>query len=121
MVSGTKLQDVRVSKKSLRGNAETVQAAHDPMLDLTRMIDGPAREARKPYEAQEEIKRKPTRKSRKRVRHRRHEQLSGRDFHAASVVRKSHGAMKKMGNKFRLLRISPDFISARPNTPTAAL
>jgi hypothetical protein len=33
-----------------------LQAAHDPMIDLARLIDGPARTARKLYDAQEEIK-----------------------------------------------------------------
>jgi hypothetical protein len=57
LVSGTKLKDVEFRKNLYAENAAAVQAAHDPMLDLARMIDGPAREARQPYEAQEEIKR----------------------------------------------------------------
>ncbi len=57
LVSDTKLKDV-VFRKNLYGKrAEALQAVHDPMLDLARIIDGPAREARNAHEAQEEIKR----------------------------------------------------------------
>ena len=37
-------------------DAAALQAAHDPMIDLARLVDGPARGARKIYDAQEEIK-----------------------------------------------------------------
>jgi Peptidase S46 len=44
-------------RKNLYGkDAAALQAAHDPMIDLARMIDAPAREARKIYNAQDEIK-----------------------------------------------------------------
>jgi hypothetical protein len=33
-----------------------VAAAHDPMIELARLVDGPAREARKVFEAQDETK-----------------------------------------------------------------
>src|SRR5213075_2179905 len=45
LVTVTKLKD-----------AAALQAAHDPMLDLARLIDRPARDARKIYDAQDEIK-----------------------------------------------------------------
>ncbi len=57
LVNGTKLKDVEVRKKLYAGNAAGLQAAHDPILDLARLIDQPAREARKIHETQEEIKR----------------------------------------------------------------
>src|SRR6266487_158832 len=57
LVSGTKLKDIEFRKNLSAKNAATLQAAHDPMLDLARMIDASAREARKAHEAQEEIKR----------------------------------------------------------------
>jgi Peptidase S46 len=57
LVSGTKLKDVEFRKNLYGKSAAAVQAAHDPMLDLAQMVDGPAREARKAHEAQEEIKR----------------------------------------------------------------
>jgi Peptidase S46 len=56
LVSGTKLKDVAVRKDLHGKDAAALQAAHDPMLDLARLIDGPARDARKIYDAQEEIK-----------------------------------------------------------------
>ena len=56
LVSGTKLKDVEIRKKLYAGDAAGLQAAHDPMLDLARLIDQPAREARKIHETQEEIK-----------------------------------------------------------------
>src|SRR3989440_3000593 len=57
LVSGTKLKDVDFRRNLYAENAAALQAAHDPMLDLARMIDAPAREARKAHETQEEIKR----------------------------------------------------------------
>jgi hypothetical protein len=56
LVSGTKLKDVAVRKNLYAKDAAALQAAHDPMIDLARLVDGPAREARKLYDAQEEIK-----------------------------------------------------------------
>ena len=55
LVSGTKLKDVAVRTELYSKDAAALQVAHDPMLDLARLIDGPAREARKTYDAQEEI------------------------------------------------------------------
>src|SRR5207244_12339459 len=56
LVSSTRLKDVAVRRDLYAKDAAALQAAHDPMLDLARMIDGPAREARKAHEAQEETK-----------------------------------------------------------------
>jgi len=56
LVTGTKLKDVAVRKELYSKDAAALQAAHDPMIDLARLIDGPAREARKIYDSQEEIK-----------------------------------------------------------------
>src|SRR6266478_2483644 len=55
-VSGTKLKDVAVRKDLYGKDAAALQAAHDPTLDLARLIDGPARDARKIYDAQAEVK-----------------------------------------------------------------
>src|SRR5439155_18054049 len=38
------------------GGAAGVSAARDPMIEVARLVDGPAREARKVYEAQDELK-----------------------------------------------------------------
>jgi hypothetical protein len=56
LVAGTKLKDVAMRKDLYAKDAAALQAAHDPMIDLARLIDGPAREARKIHDAQEEIK-----------------------------------------------------------------
>ena len=56
LVSGTKLKDVAFRKDLYAKDAAALQAAHDPMIDLARLVDAPAREARKTYDAQEEIK-----------------------------------------------------------------
>jgi hypothetical protein len=56
LVSGTKLKDVASRKDLYAKNAAALQAVHDPMIDLARLVDGPARDARKIYDAQAEIK-----------------------------------------------------------------
>ena len=56
LVSGTKLKGVAVRKDLYGKDAAALQAAHDPMLDLARLIDRPARDARKIYDVQDEIK-----------------------------------------------------------------
>ena len=56
LVSGTKLKDVVMRKNLYHKDAAALQAAHDPMIDLARLVDKPARDARKIYDTQEEIK-----------------------------------------------------------------
>jgi hypothetical protein len=56
LISGTKLKNVAMRKDLYHKDAAALQAAHDPMIDLARLVDGPARGARKIYDAQEEIK-----------------------------------------------------------------
>ena len=56
LVTGTKLKDVAVRKQLYAADASAIAAAKDPMIELARLIDGPAREARKVYETQDEIK-----------------------------------------------------------------
>jgi nicotinamide mononucleotide adenylyltransferase len=56
LVTGTKLKDVAVRKDLYGKDAAALQAAHDPMIDVARLIDRPARDARKIYDAQDEIK-----------------------------------------------------------------
>jgi len=57
LVKGTRLKDVSFRKDLYRKDAAALEAAHDPMIDLARMIEPPAREARTAHETQEEIKR----------------------------------------------------------------
>jgi Peptidase S46 len=56
LIKGTKVKDVAVRKQLYEGGATAVTAAKDPMIELARLIDGPARAARKIYEAQDETK-----------------------------------------------------------------
>ncbi len=56
LVTGTKLKDAALRKQLYNGGASAASAAKDPMIELARMVDGPARDARKVYEAQDEIK-----------------------------------------------------------------
>jgi hypothetical protein len=56
LVTGTKLKDVDFRKNLYTKDAAALQAAHDPMLDLARMIEAPASDARKAHKTQEEIK-----------------------------------------------------------------
>ena len=56
LVTGSKLKDVAVRKQLYDGGASAVAANKDPMIELARLVDGPAREARKVLEAQDEIK-----------------------------------------------------------------
>ena len=56
LIKGTKLKDVAFRKQLYEGGAAAVAAANDPMIELARLVDGPAREARKIWEAQDEIK-----------------------------------------------------------------
>ena len=56
LVTGTKLKDPAVRKDLYAKGAAGLQGAHDPMIDLARLIDAQAREARRIYSAQDEIK-----------------------------------------------------------------
>jgi hypothetical protein len=56
LIKGTKLKDVAVRKQLYEGGAAAVTAAKDPMIELARLVDGPARAARKIYEVQDETK-----------------------------------------------------------------
>src|SRR2546423_657113 len=56
LVSGTTLKDVAVRKDLYAKDAAALPAAHDPMIDVARLLDGPAREAKKIHDAQDEIK-----------------------------------------------------------------
>jgi len=56
LVNGTRLKDVAFRKQMYEGGLNTVSTAKDPMIEVARIVDGPAREARKVYEAQDETK-----------------------------------------------------------------
>jgi hypothetical protein len=57
LIKGTKVKEVAMRKQLYEGGAAAVTAAKDPMIELARLIDGPARAARKVFEAQDETKR----------------------------------------------------------------
>jgi len=47
LVKGTKLRDVAVRRQLARGGSSALDAAHDPMIELARQVDEPARAVRK--------------------------------------------------------------------------
>ena len=57
LVLGTKLKDVVLRRKLYAGTVAEVEAAHDPMIELIRLVDPEARAVRKITETQDEIKR----------------------------------------------------------------
>jgi hypothetical protein len=56
LIKGTKLKDVTFRKKLYEGGKAALDAAADPMIDLARAIEPTARQAKKIFETQEEIK-----------------------------------------------------------------
>jgi len=56
LVRGTKIRDVALRKKLYKEGKEAVDAAHDPMIELARLVDSDARAVRKIIETQSEIK-----------------------------------------------------------------
>ncbi len=58
LIRGTKLKDVKLRKKLYKGGKEAVDAAHDPMIELARLVDPEARKVRKIMESEvEEVQR----------------------------------------------------------------
>ncbi|HZR19484.1 MAG TPA: S46 family peptidase [Verrucomicrobiae bacterium] len=56
LVRDTKVKDVALRKSLYSGGTAAVQAAHDPMIELARLIDGEARAVRKIVDTQNETK-----------------------------------------------------------------
>ena len=56
LIKRTQLRDVAFRKKLYEGGKAAIDAAQDPMIDLARAIDPTAREARKAFDLQEEVK-----------------------------------------------------------------
>jgi Peptidase S46 len=57
VIKETRLKDVSFRKKLYEGGKAAVEGAHDPMIDIARVIDSTGRQAKKAFETQEEIKR----------------------------------------------------------------
>ena len=88
LVSGTKLKDVAVRKDLYGKDSAALQATHDPMIDLARLVDGPAREAKKIYDAQDEIKKQAyCRNCESAICHRGDGQLSRCHLHSSPFLR----------------------------------
>ena len=56
LIAGTKLKDVEYRRKLYRATPAELQAEHDPMIELARLVDPSARAVRKIVETQDEIK-----------------------------------------------------------------
>lgn len=56
LIAGTRLQDVELRRKLYAAAPAEVQAAHDPMIELARLIDPRSRAVRQIVETQDEIK-----------------------------------------------------------------
>jgi len=52
LVRGTKLKDVAVRKQLADGGMKAIDASNDPMIELAKLIDPPARRIRQTYEQQ---------------------------------------------------------------------
>jgi Peptidase S46. len=56
LIEKTQVRDVAFRKKLYEGGVEAVAAANDPMIELARLIDAEARQLRKVFEEQSEVK-----------------------------------------------------------------
>jgi hypothetical protein len=56
LINGTKVRDVAFRKKLYDGGSNVVTAAHDPMIELARLVDPESRALRKVVETQTEVK-----------------------------------------------------------------
>src|ERR1043166_28595 len=59
LITKTKVKDVAFRKKLYEGGKSAVDSGNDPMIALAKLIDEPARAARKIIEAQNEAKQQP--------------------------------------------------------------
>ena len=56
LIRGTTVRDIAVRRRLYEGGATAVAASGDPMIELARMVDAEAREARRLVESQDELK-----------------------------------------------------------------
>ncbi|HVA49682.1 MAG TPA: S46 family peptidase [Pirellulales bacterium] len=50
LIEGSRLADVALRRKLVEAGSKAVEASDDPMIELARLVDGPARQVRKTYE-----------------------------------------------------------------------
>jgi hypothetical protein len=55
LIRGTKVRDVAFRRQLYAGGADAVLAAHDPMIEVARMIDDESRTLRKTFEAEGDV------------------------------------------------------------------
>jgi hypothetical protein len=56
LIDGTRVREVAFRRELYQGGAAAVAAAHDPMIDLAKLVDAKARALRKVFETQTEAK-----------------------------------------------------------------
>ena len=118
LVSATKLKDVAVRKDLYGKDAAALQAAHDPMMDLARLVESPAREAKKIYDAQDETKNRHTRISPKHVlRLKAQAVIQTPRLHFVFPTERC-AVTNRTENKFPPPPISPVYINVLPSTTT---
>ena len=52
LIQGTRLKDVAVRRELAKGGKAAIEASNDPMIQLARLVDGPARKVRRMMEEQ---------------------------------------------------------------------
>ena len=56
LIHGTRVRDVAFRRQLYAGGAAAISAAHDPMIELARLVDDEARMLRKTFEAETDVK-----------------------------------------------------------------
>ena len=103
LITGTKLADVAVRKKLADGGQKAIDASNDPMIELARLVDAPARAVRKTYEEKVD---EPQRQAYGQIAKARfavhgNEHLSRRHLHAAARLRPGEGLRASTARRFR--------------------
>jgi hypothetical protein len=91
LIKGTKVRDAAFRRQLLEGGAAAVRTARDPLIELARLIDGPARELRRKWDQIAEAKRQ-SRAALSRARYR--IEGAGRAPDATFTLRLSYGIVQ---------------------------
>ncbi len=121
LVHGTKLESVELRKKLYEEGAKAVAASNDPMIELARLVDPPARAVRKIMETKvEEVERQAYAQIAKdKYAVGGSERLSRRDVHPASRVRDREGLRGRGKASFPLRPRLPVSTSAAASITTS--